>query len=88
MKVWRIEVLGRELFRVEAFDDDEDETVDEETVEEDEDDVIYARLAEMIPCESCGEMFDPDEDVPTPSPLSWGQRLVWDIDTPTKHPFD
>lgn len=87
MRVWRIEVLGRELFRVEAFDDDEDEREDdEETVEEDEDDVVYARLAEMIPCESCGEMFDPDED-DTPI-VNWGQRMLWDLDTPTKHPLD
>jgi hypothetical protein len=85
MRIWRIEAFGRELFKIEVFDDEEEYDEETEDEEEDEDSTVYAHLTTAIPCESCGEMFEPDEDFP---PLSWGQRLVWDIDTPTEHPLD
>lgn len=71
MKTWTVTCFGREIVRVEMR---EEATiadvvrhlvarrlgVEEHEIEIEEDE--YADLNEgLIPCESCGEMFDPDE---------------------------
>lgn len=73
MKTWTVTCFGREIVRVEMR---EEATiadvvrhlvarrlgVDDDEIEVEETDDEYGDVVEgMIPCECCGEMFDPDE---------------------------
>lgn len=96
MRTWTVSAFGRELFKIEVADkltlDDvmrqmmaaEEISYEIDADEVDEDDVedgYYEELADgMIPCESCGEMFDPDEvDDDTEARFNtMTERLVWD----------
>lgn len=104
MKTWRFEAFGREIFKVEVIEkitvsDVMRQMLDEGMAEEDdldeEDDSIYEELAEgMIPCESCGEMFDPDiVDIDENENLrsrfaDMTERLVWDASQDYPDPPD
>lgn len=105
MKTWTVTCFGREIVRVEMREEatiadvvrhlvaqrlgvEDDEVEVEETGEE------YGDLAEgLIPCEACGEMFDPAEvDLDAEMDIRFAdltERLVWgkpvdedDDDTP------
>ena len=91
MKTWTVTCFGREVVRVEMR---EEATiadvvrhlvarrlgVEEHEVEVAEDE--YGDLSEgLIPCESCGEMFDPDEEVNARF-ADMTERLIWGSPAP------
>ena len=73
MKTWTVKALGREIlsveFREEASISDvvrhmvaQRLGVSEDDIEVEVEDPDYSEISEgLIPCECCGEMFDPDE---------------------------
>lgn len=91
MKTWTVSAFGRELFKIEVADkltlddvmrrmmDAEEITYDLGDEEADIEDG-YEDLADgLIPCESCGEMFDPDEEDDTDARFTtMTERLVWE----------
>lgn len=78
MKTWIVSAFGRELFKVEVA---ERVTIDDvmRQMMMNGAEIEYEDLAEgLIPCESCGEMFDPDEDDTEARFADMTERLVWD----------
>lgn len=87
MKTWTVTCFGREIVKVEMR---EEATVADVVrhlvaqrlgVEEDEIEVTED-YGDLIPCESCGEMFDPDEVVDLDDEVNarfadMTDRLVW-----------
>lgn len=90
MKTWTVTAFGREIVRIEMR---EESTIADVVrhlvarrlgVEEDEievevsDENTYADLAEgMLPCECCGEMFDPDDEGVNATFADITEQLLW-----------
>ena len=97
MKVWRVEFFGYEVLKIEMSEQvslgdvmrrimdgdagsDDDESEDE-----------YEEITEgLIPCECCGEMFAPDDEVEKNVFAQMTERMVWGMDTADHpdHPLD
>jgi hypothetical protein len=94
MKTWTVKVLGREVLTVEFREEASIADVvrhmvarrlgvDESEIEIEVADPSYDDLSEgLIPCECCGEMFDPDEESEEDAEVNarfadMTERLIW-----------
>lgn len=85
MKTWTVTAFGRQILKIEMQEEasvaDVVRHLVAQRMEEREVDDEYGDLVEgMIPCECCGEMFDPDDEMDDEVNARFAdmtERLIW-----------